>query len=313
MTSEEYIKIFENSMKKFIKRAKLRQAYLASMLGVTSSAVSQMIKGRIIMSRAQLRTICEGLNLTQDEALDMQTLLTRIRDGESDYRTPFNRFMTMSRRQNKLSIQRLSQLTKISQLRLRSFEKDINVDFTADDAEKMSRIYNCTPEFMLQKLNFGLRSVEYGSISKSGSSEIEVSDNRAAFDTRQKIYVVRLKDFSEFSDNANLFSFAMARSYEEIYYDLGKEGVAIIADAKELGFAVPGDVVLFVTDKKPLTYVCRLAVCMDSNKKHHLLQKKEDGEKLYELTRDNELAEFTGKLRWALSVIEIKFIPKLLI
>ncbi|MBR2509087.1 MAG: helix-turn-helix transcriptional regulator, partial [Lentisphaeria bacterium] len=79
MTSEEYIKIFENSMKKFIKRAKLRQAYLASMLGVTSSAVSQMIKGRIIMSRAQLRTICEGLNLTQDEALDMQTLLTRIR------------------------------------------------------------------------------------------------------------------------------------------------------------------------------------------------------------------------------------------
>ena len=72
MTSEEYIEIFESSMKKFMKRAKLRQAYLATLLDLTPSAVSQMIKCRILMSRAQLHTICEGLNLSADESLDMQ-------------------------------------------------------------------------------------------------------------------------------------------------------------------------------------------------------------------------------------------------
>ena len=313
MTSEEYIEIFESSMKKFMKRAKLRQAYLATLLDLTPSAVSQMIKCRILMSRAQLHTICEGLNLSADESLDMQTLLTRIRDGESDYRTPFNRFMTMSRRKHKLSFQRLSQMTKISILRLRSFEKDMNVDITYEDAEKIGKIYNCTPEFLLQKLSFGVRSVEYVPAVQSQEGELEAAEAAGNYDTRQKIYVVRAKDFSEFSDNANLFTFAKARSYEEMLYDLGKEGVAVCADAKELGLAVPGNVVLFVTDKKPLTYVCRLALCMDSNKKCHILHKKGDAEGFFELTADNKLQAFQGKLRWALSIIEVKFVPELLV
>lgn len=313
MNSTEYIKLFESTMKKYLKRAKLRQVYLASMLNISPSAVSQMIKCRISMSRAQLHTICEGLKLSRDEALEMQTLLTRIRDGESDYRTPFNRFMTMKRREHKLSFQRLSQLTKISSLRLRSFEKDINVDFTYEDAEKIGKVYNCTTDFLMQKLSFGPRSIEYLPVASTDDSVIEVADSGAEYETRQKIQTVRLKDFSEFSDNADLFTFAKARSFEEIFYDLGKEGVAIAAEGREIGINVPGEMILFVTDKKPMSYVCRMLICMDSAKKCRLVQRKDGSDKLYEVTSDGSWQEVSGKLRWALAIIEMKFVPRLLI
>ena len=68
--------------------------------------------------------------------LEMQVLLTNLRNGESDLLTHFNRFMRKCRKDKGLSLTKLAQITGISAVRLRSFESDFNAYFTLEDAER---------------------------------------------------------------------------------------------------------------------------------------------------------------------------------
>ena len=105
--------IFQENLKKYLKRAKLKQLYLATLLGVTSSAICQMLKCRILMSRQQLQIVCKGLKLSNDETLELQTLLSNMRNGTAELRSPFNKMMKSYRRENNLAISKLSQMTGI--------------------------------------------------------------------------------------------------------------------------------------------------------------------------------------------------------
>ena len=314
MNSEKLRNLFEENIKKYLKRAKLRQTYLATLLDVSPSAVSQMIKCRLLMNRKQLHVVSKGLKLTQDEELELLILLSKIRNGVSDFRTPFNRLMKSYRRERKLTIQKLYKLTHISPLRLKAFEDDFNVDFSYDDAVKMAEVYNCEPAFLLKKLDFTSGSSEYGNETNHDTKIIEVADSGAAkYSAPEKLPIVPLREFREFTGNADLFVFGNLRSHEEIVYHIEKKAIGINASDKDLNMPCNGNVILFVTDQKPLIYVCRLFLCMDSSKKFHLLQKNEDSEEFFELSSDGKLHPFSGKLRWSLAVVEMKFIPKLLV
>ena len=125
----------------------------------------------------------------------------------------------------------------------------------------------------------------------------------------KQIYLTELADFVNFSDNVDLFVFGELRSKESISYDIEKQVVGISAKATEISMPVNGNVILFVTDKKPLVYVCRLFLCMNGEHNFIILQKKEDCEEFFDL--EGEL--YGGRVRWSLGIVEIKFTPKLLV
>ncbi len=303
--------IFQENIKKYLKRAKLKQLYLATLLGVTSSAVCQMLKCRIIMSRNQLQTVCKGLKLSMDETLELQTLLANIRNGTSDLRSPFNKLMKTYRRENNLQIAQLSQMTGISRIRLKSFENDFNAVFTEEDAEKLAKVYDCSADFLMKKYNFiNTAIVEYTNEELRNNPILEVADKPIVhYNELRQVHLAALADFSNYSNNVDLFVFGEIRSTESIRYEIEKNVVGITAKSSELDLPVNGDIIMFVTDRKPMIYVCRLFLCMNADRKYVILQKKEEGEEYYDMAGN----VYMEKLRWSLGIVEMKLVPKLLV
>ncbi len=315
MNEKEAAAIFGEKIKYYLRRAKVKQLELAKLLDITPSAICQMIKCRILMNLKQLSTVGHFLELSEDEMLEMQVLLTNLRNGESDLLTHFNRFMRKCRKDKGLSLTKLAQITGISAVRLRSFESDFNAYFTLEDAEKLSKVYGITPDMMMKKIpDLSLEDITYPShAQKVLPGVLEVAERGQTYIPETRIPVVALEDFLAFHDENDLFIFGDVRSQEEIAYDIDKKVVGVRAVAKDFGIDVPGDVIFFVTDRIPLIYVCSLYLCLDSSRKFRVLQKMENSNDFYYVMPSGEKEVFDEKINWSLGIIDIKFSPKLLV
>lgn len=313
MKIEQAKKLFSENIKKYLKRRNLKQLYIATLLDVTPSAVSQMIKCSIFMSQSQLKTVSKGLHLAPEETLEMQTLLANIRNGEGNIKTPFNKLLRSLRREQKFSIAKLSTLTGISRVRLKSFEEELNVIFSEDDAERLSKIYGCSADFLLKKNRISAGSMEYLPEERSANSVLKFSDSEGAYQSQQKIPVVKLNDLINYQESVDIFVFGTLRCYEEMLYDSDKQLIGVSLNAEELDFPFPAETVLMVTARKPLIYVCRLFLCMDSSRKFHILRKIENKDEFYAATGEDQDKPFAGKIRWSLGIVEIRMTPKLLV
>ncbi|MBR1966983.1 MAG: helix-turn-helix transcriptional regulator [Lentisphaeria bacterium] len=313
MKQIEAINIFSERLKSYLKRSKIKQVYLASVLKVTPSAICQMVQCRILMSQNQLQIICKNLKLTDEETLELQTLLAKIRVGEINIISPFNRYMKSRRLEAKLSIAKLSNLCGISLVRLRSFEEDLSADFTYADAEKLSKIYNCTPEFLLKKLpSFESHDVVY-EYPSANTGRLEAADNSAAYSDLKKVPLLELNAMKQYSGNADLMTFGQVSCNEEIDYCIEKSVIAIKMKSSVIDFSVPGELVLFVSDKKPFIFVSKLFLGMDKEKNFYLLQKFEGKDDFYTCKADAAAEVFTEKLVWTIGIYEVKFNPKMLV
>ena len=96
---------FGKLIRDYLRNAEIRQNDLAARLKVSGSAVSQMLHGKIVPNQQQLATICELLMLDRAQAFELQSMLSGIRTGAENMRSPFNQTMFALRCQRGLAAQ----------------------------------------------------------------------------------------------------------------------------------------------------------------------------------------------------------------
>lgn len=113
---------FGKLIRDYLRNAEIRQNDLAARLKVSGSAVSQMLHGKIVPNQQQLATICELLMLDRAQAFELQSMLSGIRTGAENMRSPFNQTMFALRCQRGLTHQQLANLSGIPASHLMVFE-----------------------------------------------------------------------------------------------------------------------------------------------------------------------------------------------
>ncbi len=314
MNREDAVKLFNEKIKFYSRRSKVNQSAIAELLNITPSAVSQKFKSNIMMNLNELKVIANAMKLVREEHFELQTLLTKIRSGENTGDdSPFNRFMRECRRKKKYNLAKLSQLSGISPIRLRSFEEDFYISFTEDDAEVLGRIYDVSPDLILSKLPFNVsQNVPYSMPSAEAGIQ-SVADRDIDKNQRfRRIPVVEFDEFKTYSPQIDIFAFGDLRSSSELIYDIAREVIAVKLPLSYLKLPFNGDGYLLLSDKKPFVFIAKLFFVSDIDRKLHVLQKKFDDDKFYELDSENNPTLFTGKILWSLAVAEVKICPEIL-
>lgn len=318
MTYDRKVSLFSEKIKAHLKEAKVKQTLLSRKLQITPSAVSQMLKCNIVMSLKQLQTICEYINLSEKDTVELQTLLSSIRAGSVDVITPFNRFVRDCRRRKGWHILKLSQECGISPIRLRSFEEDLNVSFTIEDAHKLAQVYSdddVLPEDFIKKLPIGTddaSNINYP-VREEEHCVLDVAEKATPYIARRRVKIYSLDKFKEYVSSLDLFGFADSEYLKEVESDIERDVIGIEADAAAVNMNIAGTVCLFVTDKKTFSGACRLFLCKDNEKKYRLLQKIEDDDRFFVTMPNGKLSVFDGRVLWSLAIVELKFIPKTLV
>lgn len=130
-------------LKRHIKANNVRQLDIAELLGISGSAVSQMLSGAITPKLQQLDLIMEHLKLDRTTAAELRDCLARIRSGDQELRSPLNDFIKSSRIRCGLTLEKLSQMSGIPEENLQMLENKINVQPTPHEAVRLAAIFNC--------------------------------------------------------------------------------------------------------------------------------------------------------------------------
>jgi len=83
-------------------RNRVKQNSIADQLGVTPSAISQLLQGKITPSMVQLNSICEMLGLSRHRVFELRCLLSKIRCGDESVQSPLGELLAKYRRENGL-------------------------------------------------------------------------------------------------------------------------------------------------------------------------------------------------------------------
>lgn len=116
---------------------------IAAALGISASAVSQMLSGRMTPNLKQLDVITRTLALERSECAELRDFLMRIRSGDEQLRSPLNEFIKSSRIRCGLSVEQLSQVSGIKLETLLMLENKLNVQPTPNEAVRLAAIFDC--------------------------------------------------------------------------------------------------------------------------------------------------------------------------
>ena len=109
-------------IKNGLRAAGLKQLDLAQHLQISASAVSQMLNGKTAPAAVHFDKIFHLLNCRRNQVFIMCDLIARIRSGMYELRSPVNEFIKSARKEHRLSLVKLSDLTGISVTKLRTLE-----------------------------------------------------------------------------------------------------------------------------------------------------------------------------------------------
>ncbi len=303
---------FGKLIRDYLRGAEIRQNDLAAKLKVSGSAVSQMLHGKIVPNQQQLSVICEMLQLDRTRSFELQSMLSCIRTGAENMRSPFNQNMFTLRCQRGLSYQQLANLSGIPASHLEVFETCFEAVPTLDEASRLAPILGCTPATLLQSAGVG--GLSYGVIEKLQQDAAELGEDAVvgepigAYQAEKQVALLDLIDLEGFTGE-NLEDFAQRRAtkvFELGGRDLPEDVVVISASGRDLAIGMPGNVLLVVAAERP-TGFRNLDLC-----------RSEDGRFLLQESRRNGVKEFrlagtrkpnTGDIRWKLPVLEMIIRP----
>ena len=301
---------FGKLIRDYLRSAEIRQNDLAARLQISGSAVSQMLHGKIVPNQQQLNVICELLQLDRAQAFELQSMLSCIRTGAENMRSPFNEVMFALRCQRGLTHQQLANLSGIPASHLQVFENCFEAVPTLDEASKLAPILGCTPAALLQSAGVGgLTRTAIDKLTAAGElADEEVCEAVGTYHAERQIPLLDLVDLEGY-DGSSLTAFAQQRAGKVLDLgtrDLPEETIAVTASGRDLAIGLPGHVQLFVAEKRPAGYR-ELDLC-----------RTEDGKFVLQETRRNSLKEFrlagtrkpnTSPAIWKLPVLEMVIRP----
>ena len=185
---------FGQILRTYLQESNVRMTKLANVLGVTPSAVSQMLAGKLVLNQTQLNRICEYLRLDQAQILQLNTILVNIRTGAQIVPSELNTLVFSLRCQRGLMQRQLSYLSGVSIAELNKLENDPNAVLTPETADKLAPILECSTEKLLQATT--------GDVSKVAHAN--------------SMPCVILRDFDEYDGHEPLVEFARRKAFKTV-------------------------------------------------------------------------------------------------
>lgn len=224
-------------LKKHIRTANVKQLEVADALGISASAVSQMLSGRMCPSYKQLEIITELLSLDRTVCAELRDCITRIRSGDEEVRSPLNDFIKSARIKCGLSIEKLSAKTGIPEENLQMLENRLNVQPTPYEAIRLAAVFGCKVNELWQ-VQQGVAAV-YS--QESSFFETPMRDNSSAYYAetdwnqlkRPVIMMSELKKFNKEYDQIVDFAWRHMVGYE----NSGQPGLLLVkASGSDFGW-----------------------------------------------------------------------------
>ena len=254
-------KHFGDQLKQCIKKSNVRQVDVAEALGLSPSAVSQMLSGRIVPKLGQLDVIMQLLSLDRCVCADLRDCLARIRSGDEELRSPLNDFIKSSRTECGLSIAKLSEMSGIPEENLIMLENRLNIQPTPYEAVRLAAIFNCNVSELWQ-----VAPEKSDKNESEPSAGFEFHENgspyRADNTHNIKVPVIRMEDLGKFNaEHDRLIDFAWRHM---VSFERNMEvGMVIVrSSGSKFGWTELYDVKLVIADiKQWLPGISVLALC----------------------------------------------------
>ncbi len=298
-------------LKECFVSAHVKQGDIAKLLGVSDSAISQMLVGKIVPNQAQIEKICEKVSVDRKKYLEITSLVSHIRSGFDELRSPFNHVLFAMRCQRGMSRRALSKASGIGNTRLRSLEHNCRAVPEAGEIKSLSAALCCPESELSGCLTDGIQEVNTippEHFSKSVPAMImSVHDNTAEYSDGSSEILLPLEVFNDFSAKQDLFDFAGTKPHltRTASSALPVRTVALQCTGKSLNLLWDGMVILHLTQDRPSGYFnvefCRM---------------KAGGYRLREL-KGRTWRDFATRSRkranepilWSIPVLEFDFIP----
>jgi len=242
---------FVRSLRGMLRAGGRTRGELIAHLGVSASAMSQMLNGDLLPTVARLDQIIEFLHPAADEAKKLQDMLLWLRSGARRGLSEFNRRLFMARCQNSLTIEELAEASAIPAARLRRLEGSSCAVPSMEEAAALSAVLG---------ISLGSGLIAADAAGGSGAAPLQVAESadvalpRIAADVLST-YSAR-KDFLKFAESncIGFWSFHM----------LPAEAVAVVsAPAERFGVSLPGVLELVLGSRRPEGFA-RLDLCKAS-------------------------------------------------
>lgn len=282
---------FLRLLRKVVRDSGATRAELIARLGVSASAVSQMLKGDLLPTVRRLDQIIEFLHPAADDAEKLQNMLLWLRSGSSRSRSEFNRRLFMARCQNSLTIDQLAMASAIPASRLRRLERTAYAEPTSDEAATLSRILGVV-------LMDGLLIDDPDPAWKAPREVAESADDMV-------LPWITLECLRDYSAGEDILKFVQSRGIGILaFHLLPAEAVAAVrAPAERFGVALPGKLELVLGNRRPNGFA-RIELCGEKSGGGFFLDADET------LFWNSAASRKHGAAAWRLPVLQVNHIPE---
>ncbi len=305
---------FGRLIREYLRGSEIRQKVLAERLGISGSAISQMIHGKIVLNQQQLEQICEMLHLDRIKTYELTSMLMRIRNGVEEMTSPLNQMLFGLRCERGLSLRQLSNLSGISISHLEAFEKHFDAVPTLDEAQKLAPILGCSALSLLQCAGVGGLSSEalnqLQAAQESGPLEGEEAAETAAmpYQAEPQIPVLSPAELETYDGKSGIYEFARTHASRVLPKPANiKEENAVYVQVlgRDISFGIPGTLQLLLVDERPAGFR-KLNFCRDDAGKFSL---QETIKNVNKELRMAGMRRSTKNLIWEIPVLEILIRP----
>lgn len=282
---------FVRLLREVLRDSGMTRGELIAHLGISASAVSQMLNGELLPTVTRLDQIIEALHPSVENAEKLQNMVLWLRAGATREHSDFNRRLFMARCQSALTIDQLATASAIPAARLRRLESTAYAVPTPDEAAILSGI-------------FGVSLLEgvFAAGAAGQAAPLEAADSLNVVLPKITADVLSAysagKDFLKYV-NANSIGFLA-------FHLLPAEAVAVVcAPAKRFGVALPGMLELVLGSSRPKGFM-RLELCREKSGGAFFM----DGDTAFYGNWLTPGGNGKKKAAWRLSVLQVNHIPE---
>lgn len=280
---------FVRLLREVLNDSGMTRGELIAHLGISASAMSQMLNGELLPTVTRLDQLIEALHPSVENAEKLQNMVLWLRSGATREHSDFNRRLFMARCQSLLTIDQLAMASGISAARLRRLESTAYAVPTPDEAAALSGIFGLPLE----------AGILVGASGQGGALKVAESLNVV-------LPKITIDALSAYSKKEDLLKCVEANSIGFLaFHLLPAEAVAVVcAPAKRFGVALPGMLELVLGNARPQGFM-RLELCRELRGDGFFV----DGDAEF---YGNALLTGGGKKKaaWRLPVLQINHIPE---
>ena len=186
---------FAQLLRHELVRNRCKQNVMADKLGITPSAVSQMLQGKIVPSIKQLDVFCEMLSLDRQRAFELRCMLSRIRCGGAEMPSPLGELIINLRRERGMSTEELAFAASLTEKMVTLLETTPDITPDANDLKKIAVALSVQPEQLYNAAGLNWRVHDNPGAPIRGLDALTLREPTAQYSPKSKSGSTPLKKF----------------------------------------------------------------------------------------------------------------------